>query len=227
LPRWCGTTPNHPDNAKNNAPLFSCGSEKFLLPTFAETLGHSLDKLGITVCSVAGTDFVPYVKFLTALDIPFSVITDWDPMDKGDPLAINRGIKIALNIEYIRSGARLTALQAELKDLADNHDEDDIAERFEDFGVFTNSRTLEVDLYGSGFESQILETLQEGTWSKPRKTLVDGWVAAPATLDPDEFLKLVDTVGKGRFAQRLASRCKGVKPPKYIADAIQYVVGRV
>jgi hypothetical protein len=26
-------------------------------------------------------------------------------------------------------------------------------------------------------------------------------VAAPATLDPDEFLKLVDAVGKGRFAQ--------------------------
>jgi putative ATP-dependent endonuclease of the OLD family len=55
-------------------------AEKFLLPTFAETLGHSLDKLGITVCSVAGTTFVPYVKFLTALDIPFSVITDWDPI---------------------------------------------------------------------------------------------------------------------------------------------------
>jgi putative ATP-dependent endonuclease of the OLD family len=57
-------------------------------------------------------------------------------LDKGDPLAINRGIKIALNVECIRSGARATALQAELKDLAENHDEDDIAERFEGFGGF-------------------------------------------------------------------------------------------
>lgn len=202
-------------------------AEKFLLPTFADTLGHSLDKLGITVCSVSGTNFVPYVKFLTALDIPFSVITDWDPMEKSDPLAINRGIKIALNIEFIRSGERPTVLQAELKDLAENYDEDDIAERFEDFGIFTNIRTLETDLYGWGFESQILETLQEQKWSKPRQTLVDGWVAAPKTLDHEEFLKLVDTVGKGRFAQRLASRCKGVTPPKYIADAVQYVVDRV
>ena len=44
-------------------------AEKFLVPVFANALGHSLDHLGITICSVAGTNFTPYVKFLAALGI--------------------------------------------------------------------------------------------------------------------------------------------------------------
>ena len=44
---------------------------------------------------------------------------------------------------------------------------------------------------------------------------------------PDELLNLIDGVGKGRFAQRLASKIKGRKPPRYLEDAIQYVVKRV
>lgn len=52
-------------------------AERFLIPEFAKTLGKPLDHLGITVCSVAGTNFGPYVKFLSGLGIPFSLITDW------------------------------------------------------------------------------------------------------------------------------------------------------
>ncbi len=51
-------------------------AEKFLLPVFAETMDSPLDHHGITVCSVSGTNFRPYAKFLAALDIPFAVITD-------------------------------------------------------------------------------------------------------------------------------------------------------
>jgi putative ATP-dependent endonuclease of OLD family len=70
-------------------------AEKFLMPVFAETIGHSLDPLGITVCSVAGTNFKPYVKFLTALGIPFSVVTDWDPREEGKKaLGINRALSL-------------------------------------------------------------------------------------------------------------------------------------
>lgn len=36
-------------------------SEEALLPAFASALGHDLDALGITVCSVDGVDFEPYV----------------------------------------------------------------------------------------------------------------------------------------------------------------------
>jgi len=39
-------------------------AERFLVPAFAESLGIALDMLGITVCSVSGTNFTPYVKLL-------------------------------------------------------------------------------------------------------------------------------------------------------------------
>ncbi len=60
-------------------------AERFLVPAFAETIGKSLDQLGITICSVAGTNFHPYAKFLTGLGIPFAIITDWDPRAEGNP----------------------------------------------------------------------------------------------------------------------------------------------
>ena len=37
----------------------------------------------------------------------------------------------------------------------------------------------------------------------------------------------VDAIGKGRFAQRLASRMGGIAGPEYIRDAITYVTDRV
>ena len=64
-------------------------SERFLLPIFAKTVGHPLDDIGVTVCSVGGTNFTPYAKFLTALGIPFSIATDWDPMASGKALGMN------------------------------------------------------------------------------------------------------------------------------------------
>jgi putative ATP-dependent endonuclease of OLD family len=37
--------------------------------------------LGITVCSIGGTNFTPYVKLLaTGLNIPHVILTDLDPM---------------------------------------------------------------------------------------------------------------------------------------------------
>ena len=119
------------------------------------------------------------------------------------------------------------ALTEELKGIAENKDEDDLAERFEDFGIYTNIRTLETDLCEEGFSADILATLNEGKWSKARQTLVDGWLADHDSIDHDELLKLIDVVGKGRFAQRLASKIEGRKPPRYIEDAIQHVVKRV
>ena len=40
-------------------------AERFLVPVFAKKLGTPLDQLGITVCSVAGTNFTPYAKYLS------------------------------------------------------------------------------------------------------------------------------------------------------------------
>jgi putative ATP-dependent endonuclease of the OLD family len=55
--------------------------ERFLVPKLASLLGYNLDALGISVCSVSGTNFLPYVKFLgrAGLDLPLAVLTDFDP----------------------------------------------------------------------------------------------------------------------------------------------------
>jgi putative ATP-dependent endonuclease of OLD family len=60
-------------------------AEKFFLPALAKARGVDFDELGITVCSVAGTNFGPYVELLgnKGLRIPFAVITDGDPNAAG------------------------------------------------------------------------------------------------------------------------------------------------
>jgi putative ATP-dependent endonuclease of the OLD family len=39
-------------------------AEKFLLPVLAKNQGYDLDELGISICSIAGTNFYPYVVLL-------------------------------------------------------------------------------------------------------------------------------------------------------------------
>lgn len=200
-------------------------AEKFLLPVFAASLGHDLDHLGITVCSVSGTNFTPYAKFLTVLGIPFSIMTDWDPRVKGNPLGLNRSWKLVDTIETARTGTSPNELIKELKAIEDGHK---FATRCEAYGVFSNIDTLEVDLFNEEkFTESIIETLRETSWSEERKAWIDGWEANPETLHVESYLKLIEVVGKGRFAQRLASRIEDVAPPTYIANAVAYVVERV
>ena len=107
-------------------------------------------------------------------------------------------------------------------------DGDKFAARCEAYGVFSNTDTLEVDLFNdTNFTQGVIDTLRETSWSEERKGWIDGWEADPDTLDVDRYLKLIEVVGKGRFAQRLASCVGGVAPPAYIANAIDFVAERV
>lgn len=202
-------------------------AERFLVPTFAAKLKKPLDRLGITVCSVAGTNFIPYVKLLAGLGIPYSVVTDWDPRGNGkDPLGYNRSLKIVSTIEKMRTGKTPTALIAELKALDDWNE---FEKRCDSFGVFTNIHTLEVDLFRKNgkYRQAVIETLREGPFGSERKGWIDEWEARPGELDTDKFLALVDQIGKGRFAQRLGARIADLDPPSYIAKAIKFVADRV
>ncbi len=199
-------------------------AEKFLLPVFAENMGYPFDQLGITVCSVAGTNFKPYAKFLISLNIPFSIITDWDPSEGKKPLGYKRALKIIEVTEGLRPGNSVKEFVAELEAIDDYND---FGARCEAFGVFTNCHTLEVDLFREGLKEQIVETLKETKFSTRRLDLIETWSADEDTLDIEEYLKLFEVIGKGRFAQRLASRLDGVDPPGYIKNAISYVVSRV
>jgi putative ATP-dependent endonuclease of OLD family len=199
-------------------------AEKFLLPTFSGSLGVSLDKLGITVCSVAGTNFRPYVKFLLALGIPFSVITDWDPRhgDKA-PLGINRALKLVDEIMTSLTGTHATETVQEFEALA-QEDVDKFDHACRGLGIFMSEHTLEVDLFNDAdFTDLIIETLQEDEFSAPKAALISSWQKNPENLDTKKYLSLVEEIGKGRFAQRLASRVKGIIPPHYIEGAIKFV----
>ncbi len=151
-------------------------AERFLVPAFAETIGKRLDHLGITVCSVAGTNFQPYAKFLAGLGIPFAILTDWDPRDGKTPLGYNRALMLVSTIEHARTAKVPTKLLHELKEL---NDYTAFGDRCENFGVFTNIHTLEVDLFSEGFGPAIIETLREGDFGDERSSWVDEWEADP------------------------------------------------
>jgi putative ATP-dependent endonuclease of OLD family len=127
-------------------------------------------------------------------------------------------------IERIRTGKSPKALFAELTALEDYSE---LEERLDAFGVFTNVHTLEVDLFKGGFGAATLETLREGKFGPERSAWIDAWESNPATLDIERFLSMIDDMGKGRFAQRLATRIADLDPPEYISRAIAFVAERV
>lgn len=198
-------------------------AERFLIPTFAEELNISLDEFGVSVCSVAGTNFQPYVKLLCGLGIPFAVITDFDMID-GTPLSYKRCLKLTRTIDMARGGANTEGLLAAIKSI-DNYDE--TYEKFEEFGLFVNDSTLETEMFGGAYAEAIIATLREHNFSAERLALLDAWGAKPADVDGKILIKMIEQMGKGRFAQRLASRIDGLQVPHYIANAINYVISFV
>ncbi len=76
------------------------------MPALARLLDYDLDQMGVTVCSVAGTNFTPYVKLLSSLKIPFAVITDLDPREGGKNLGENRVLGLLPLPVICRSNAR-------------------------------------------------------------------------------------------------------------------------
>lgn len=202
-------------------------AEKFLLPEFAKNIGHNLDHLGISVCSVSSANFKPYVKFLASLKIPFSVITDWDPQDGKRPLAVNRCKKMISAMEEVRLKKPQVDLEKEFEAFYNDNDEDDYGAKCEGYGIFTNTKTLELDLLNSPCRAAIFRAFSDLPLGKAAKDRTILWRDDPSKLNEEQYLKLIENIGKGRFAQRMAANLNGDKPPKYIEDAIQYVADLV
>jgi putative ATP-dependent endonuclease of OLD family len=196
-------------------------AERFLLPVFARNMGRELDHLGISICSVGGTNFLPYAKFLAGLGIPFSIVTDWDPQDGGASLGKRRIAEVLRAVEIIRAGAVSRAFDAALA--AEDYAFRDTAATH---GCFLNDHTLEIDLFLEEFHGPITETLLEAGFGAARQQRIRSWGADPRALDGASLIVLIDEIGKGRFAQRLASKIAGMEPPAYIRRAVEYVVDR-
>jgi putative ATP-dependent endonuclease of the OLD family len=200
-------------------------AERFLVPEFARMAEISLDKAGISVCSVSGTNFHPYAQLLIGLDIPFAIITDWDPRgDDKTPLGYNRTLGLVRTIEETRTGK---APEKVIKELEALQDYNKFCERGEEFGIFSNYNTLEVDLFQNGYAEPIIETLREARLGKERRGWVDEWAADSKKLDTAKYLSIIEFIGKGRFAQRLATRISDLKVPAYIQSALRFVTDRV
>ena len=195
-------------------------AEKFLLPTLAKLHDpdFDFDSFGVTVCSIAGTNFAPYVKLLGphGLDCPFVVITDFDPNDTGgygQDRIVNQIAKHLMG-----------------KDEWEKAEFDEILEVAPTFGVFINEFTFEIDLFNAGAEEVFADAIAGLTDNKLMKARFAAMRDDPGKLKPEKFLKDIDFLGKGRVAQRIASvlldKDVDVCPP-YIANALAYLKAKL
>lgn len=196
-------------------------AERFLVPVLAKQQGVDLDEHGISVCSVAGTNFKPYLILLGpgGLDIPVAALTDMDPRPpkedgtEREPLGPKRVVN-----------QMLVHLLDEVTWKAAGFDG-----RFTlapEYGVFINGHTFEVDLFQSGLQEAFAKAMDHLGSSARARERMRNWAQDPAKLDAETFLKDVESVGKGRFAQRLASIIvdSGLTHcPQYIIDGVKYV----
>lgn len=187
-------------------------AERFLIPAFAEALDIQLDTLGVTVCSVGGTNFLPYVKLLgpQGLDIPHVILTDRDPIEGGHPRVRRRLINL---LEILEDGVNYRSLDA-----------DAVIAQAEPLGYFVNANTLEPELFTSGLAEKMQTIIEEELpIGEETREALQGWVGDPDTLDEDRLIALIERVGKGRFAQALAPHASDDTCPAYIRHALEHI----
>lgn len=188
-------------------------AEEFIVPRLAKLIGVDFDELGISVCSVDSTNFAPYVKLLhkNGLNLPFAIITDLDPSKTPSGLSRTRTLIKILDVTVP----------------VENMPDETILILAPTFGIFLNNSTLEVELFQSGHHEQMCNVIEELTENGSARERAIGWKGNPANLDAERFLKDVDEIGKGRYAQRLASVLSQKVCPPYIEKAITNVCSRV
>jgi len=170
-------------------------AEQILLPVLAEAEEIDLDKLGITVCAIHGTHFASYIRFLEALQIGWSVITDGDPVVEGGSVGDKRARCLLGNL--------------------------DAEGEPEDAGIFVGETTFEFDLFGADGNNAeaFLDVMEDMAPSQKLKAEVGEWRGDSP--DGDDFMRVVSLIGKGRLAQRLAGG--ELQPPSYVRDALRYL----
>ncbi|RAX07337.1 ATP-dependent nuclease [Photorhabdus bodei] len=199
-------------------------AEEALLPGFANAMGYNLDKLGITVCNVAGTNFTPYVKLAGSLGIPFSVVTDWDPLDGSkEPLGKARTLGIWDAYCEVIGKAKLAQterLEWEATDFSN------FSKGWEGVGIFLNDQTFEVSVANtSQLLRALLDIFDEQGFGAKRTARINSWRFG-TPVDSEQLLAMIVSVGKGRLSAKLAKKVPGLTPPAYIASAIEFVVSR-
>lgn len=197
-------------------------AERFVIPAAARPLPGTLDEFGITVCSVSGTDFVPYAKLLKALDIPYVIVTDGDLRDApgGCPPGVRRGAGLLDALGDVSGAAAIGEHVA--------------GARFEEArtalaatGIFVGVRTLETDLVSSGAGPRLKAAFRALFPTSRAATVAPFDLNAPLTDEAEDVIVgLVERAGKGRFAQSFAARMAATDVPPYVRTAIEAIVAR-
>ena len=166
-------------------------AERFLLATLAKLHDPDMDfdALGISVCSIAGTNFGPYVQLLgpEGLDIPFVILTDFDPkgapgsQEDTDPES-DTGGSYGKNRVVNQIMVRLFDVE-EWKKLSF----DDVLNNAEASGVFLNEYTFEIDLFQEGAEDEFAEAMKGLTKNKAMHKRFEELSKEPKKLDPNSF----------------------------------------
>lgn len=197
-------------------------AEKFVVPAAASLLATpvDLDEFGITVCSVAGTDFKPYAKFLKALAMPFVVVTDGDARDA--PSTAQSGMERATSLlEALGEATVAKAVEAMVATGAVEAGRKLLG----GMSIFVGARTLESDLVSSGAGPR-LRAAYKAVFPTSRDTTSDPFDRKGTIADADEdaIIKLAERAGKGRLAQSFAARMQASDVPPYVQKAIEAIV---
>lgn len=64
---------------------------------------------------------------------------------------------------------------------------------------------------------------QELSIGQATRDLIQGWVDDTDTLDEEQLIKLIERIGKGRFAQALAPHVDEDTCPDYIRQALEHI----
>jgi putative ATP-dependent endonuclease of the OLD family len=206
-------------------------AEKFMLPTLARLVDTpmDLDALGITVCSIGGTNFAPYARLLgrKGLDIPFVILTDYDPKDspasQEDADPEDEGV-----VSNYGENRVVNTIMRHLikKETWDKLEFDKVLKLAPSYGVFLNTFTFEVDLFLTSAKDEFAEAISGLTSNKKMIARFNTLSKHPEKFEPTQFLKDIDSVGKGRVAQRLSSVLLAKKSdvcPPYIKSALEYL----
>ncbi|QZN78719.1 ATP-dependent endonuclease [Paenibacillus sp. DR312] len=215
-------------------------TEEYLVPKFADLMEKPLDYKGIIVCNINSTNFSPYVKLLSALGIPYAVITDGDYYEFIDEERKYHRLKSPEIEEFGYLGLEIIEkIMLELRIIEESeapenesHWDKDI--RFRSKGFFVGEYTSEVDLMincSDDTESNdilisLFEDLTNGG-EKQKTNFRDN-------LNKEDFwacLRQIESshsgIGKGRFSQRLAQKCTLAHMPGHIEEAIDYIYKEV
>jgi putative ATP-dependent endonuclease of OLD family len=202
--------------------LVEGAAERYLVPSAATENKVDLDAWGISVCSVEGTDFKPYILLLTAVGIPHVVLTDGDPDKDGNYAGLTRGLRL------LPKGAA----HDKAKLLWDQGDADQLDVLLREHGIFVNNSTLELE-YAQTAATALQKTHDEFWTSETRRSRMAEELAGSE--DAEERRKLharlirrINEIGKGRFAQRAAAHFSSPdEHPSDLIEAVRWLLERL